>query len=303
MSYDYEDFSTNFFNFQKYDLPSFQFENEQDEFNKIELDLMNNTFTQPNKSETDTIPNNNNIIQNNIIQQNINNNIQPKITNKETIATTKLLGRKKKDSGEIGKHDKTKEDNMIRKAKVLLKDNLLGFINKKIKENLKISEIIINNKRYENESIKLLNIRQKQIVDTTVDGNQKLLNTKIRDFFSDDISSIYTSQPSDFNSLLINKIYQIDYEKKVTSILDKTFLECLKYFRKDKDIDIIYDDNYKCLEGLEKGFDEIKNQLKKKNNDEEYINNFIKLIKDFDKIYFSKKARAKRVKKNAIIYN
>ena len=272
-----EDFSTNFF-YPKFDI-SFKLENEQEVYDKIELDL-NNTFTQPNKSDIDEFKNNN-TIQQNINIQNINNNKQ-------------FLGRKKKNSGEIGKHDKNAEDNMIRKIKVLLKDNLLKFINKKIKDDLKLSKIIINEKTYENGNIKLLNIKKDKIVDTTVNGNQKLLITKIRDIFSDEISTIYTSQPSYYNAVLIEKIYQIDNEGKVTSILDKTFLECLKYFRKDEDI--MNDDQYKCLEGLEKGFEEIKEKLKLKNNDGDYIDELIRLIKEFDKIYYSKKARTKRKK-------
>ena len=283
MSLDFEDFSTNYCILPKLDM-SFHFEYDPEEYNKFELDL-NNTFTQPNRSDLDDLSNDNNIQQNNNILPENNSNI-----NKQ------LLGRKKKNSGEIGKHGKNAEDNMIRKVKVLLKDNILKFINKKIKDDLKLSEIIINDKKYEKENIKLLNIKQKQIVDTTVNGNQKLLKTKIRDIFSDEISTIYTSQPSNFNALLIEKIYQIDFEKKVTSILDKTFLECLQFFRKDEDI--INEDYYNCLEGLQKGFDELKDKLKKKNNDEEYVDDLIRLIKEFEKIYYNKKARAKRKKKN-----
>ena len=283
MSLDFEDFSTNYCILPKFDM-SFHFEYDPEEYNKFELDL-NNTFTQPNRSDLDDLSNDNNIQQNNNILPENNSNI-----NKQ------LLGRKKKNSGEIGKHGKNAEDNMIRKVKVLLKDNILKFINKKIKDDLKLSEIIINDKKYEKENIKLLNIKQKQIVDTTVNGNQKLLKTKIRDIFSDEISTIYTSQPSNFNALLIEKIYQIDFEKKVTSILDKTFLECLQFFRKDEDI--INEDYYNCLEGLQKGFDELKDKLKKKNNDEEYVDDLIRLIKEFEKIYYNKKARAKRKKKN-----
>lgn len=287
MNFDFEDFSTNYI-YPKFDF-SLNCDFELESYNKFQNDLINNLFTQPNKAEPDEIPNNNNIQQNNNIpSKNINN------TNRQ------LLGRKKKNSGEIGKHGKNAEDNKIRKVKVLLRDNILVFINKKIKNDLKLSEIIINDKKYENENIKLLNITQKYIVDTTVDGNQKLLNTKIRDIFSDTISTIYSSQPSNFNALLIEKIEQIDFEKKVTSILDKTFLECLRYFRKDEDI--INENYYNCLKGLEKGFDELKDKLKKKKNDEEYVDELMRIIKEFDKIYFNKKPRAKRKDKNEVLY-
>lgn len=289
MYFNFEDLSTNDNVLQKIDFP-FHFEYEPEIYKKIEYNLINNnTFTQTNKSDIDDLSNDNNI--------QLNDNILPE--NNNNIVNTQLLGRKKKNSGEIGKHGKKAEDNMIRKVKVLLKDNILKFINNKIKDNIKLSEIIINDKKYEKQNIQLFNIQQSQIVDTTVNGNQKLLNTKISDIFSDEISIIYKSKPSNFNALLIQKIYQIDFEKKVTSILDKSFLECLKYFRKDEDI--INDDYYNCLEGLEKGFDELKDKLIKKYNDEEYVDNLIRLIKEFDKIYFNKKSRAKRKKKNEVV--
>ena len=65
----------------------------------------------------------------------------------EQINNHKLLGRKTKNSGETGKHNKYSEDNMIRKIKVLFRDDLLDFINNKIKKHLHLSEII-NNKIY-----------------------------------------------------------------------------------------------------------------------------------------------------------
>ena len=74
--------------------------------------------------------------------------------------------------------------------------------------------------------------------------------------------------------------------EKITCIFEITFLECLKFFRKDEKI--INDTKYKCLNGLEKNFEEIKEKLLKE-NDEKYVNGIINLMKNYEKIYSNKK--------------
>ena len=256
-----------------------------------DLSELNNLFFEPNNSNNNT----NELPKNIISSQNTNS---PEI-NQIIRPKTKLLGRKKKNSGEIGKHDKYAENNMIRKMKVIIKNDLLDFINSKIKNELNLSNIIINGKIYKENEIKLLNIKQDQIKDTNVDGNIKFLNTKIRDILSEQISNNNRLKyPSNFNAILINTIYQIENGESITSILDMTFLECLKYYRKDEDI--INDAKYSCLKGLEKGFENLKDRLIQK-NDEKYADMLIELIKKFEKVYFDKKSRVKRVNKNKLI--
>ena len=226
----------------------------------------------------------------NPIEQNIN-----KIKVKEEQIKKKeqkLLGRKTKDSGEIGAHGKYSEDNMTRKIKVILKKEILGLSNSKIKE-LNLSKLIINNKEYEKKEIQLLNIKQDVIIDTTIDGNKKFLDSKIKEILSEDISANFTSYPSNFNALLIEKLYEIENAESVTSILDKTILDALKYYRND---DIIKNPDYACFKGLEKGFDRLKGNLMK-NNDEKYADKLIKFIKEFEIVYNNKKPRSKRAKK------
>ena len=251
-----------------------------------DLSELNNLFFEPNNSNNNT----NELPKNIISSQNTNS---PEI-NQIIRPKTKLLGRKKKNSGEIGKHDKYAENNMTRKMKVIIKNDLLDFINSKIKNELNLSNIIINGKIYKENEIKLLNIKQDQIKDTNVDFNLVFLNTKIKDILSEKISkNNRIKYPSNFNDKLINKIYHIKNGESITSILDMTFLECLKYYRKDEDI--INDDKYSCLKGLEKGFENLKDKLMKK-NDEKYADMLIKLIKEFEEIYSKKKSRLKKTK-------
>ena len=98
---------------------------------------------------------------------------------------------------------------MIRKIKVLFRDDLLKFINNKIKKHLHLSEII-DNKIYKGNKKELLKIRPMQTYNTSVEYNINLFNTKIGDFFSDQISPIYRMYPTNFNALLIEQIYQIE---------------------------------------------------------------------------------------------
>lgn len=268
-----EDLGTNYFS---YFLP---FDNI---FSKEENILFDkNFFLEPNNN---LFPNTEIIDTSKIISENIPNIPEENNTH---------LGRKRKNSLEVGKHGKYAGDNMTRKMKVILKDNLLNFINSTIKETLNLSTIILNGNKYDKENIKLLNINQKIIIDTTVNGNKKFLALKIKDIFSQDISGSFSSFPSNFNALLIDKIYEMENVDNITSILDKTVLEGLKYFRKDEDV--INNYNYNCLKGLEKGFEGLKKEIMKK-YDENYANNLIKLIKEFEIIYDNKKARTKRAK-------
>ena len=78
-----------------------------------DLSELNNLFFEPNNSNNNT----NELPKNIISSQNTNS---PEI-NQIIRPKTKLLGRKKKNSGEIGKHDKYAENNMIRKMKVIIK--------------------------------------------------------------------------------------------------------------------------------------------------------------------------------------
>ena len=168
---------------------------------------------------------------------------------------------------------------MARKIKVILKNDLLEFTNDKIKIELNLSEIKINDKIYKNAQIKLLNIKQTKTLDITVDGIKTFLNTKVKDFFNDEVSKNYSSYPPNFNGLLIEKLYEMENAESVTSILDKTMLECLKYYRKDEDMIDNYE--YVCLKGLEKKFEGLKDRLMKnpeKKNDEKYVDELIKLI-------------------------
>jgi hypothetical protein len=200
----------------------------------------------------------------------------------------KKRGRKNKDDESERNHDKNKLDNMSVKSKTYFKKYLLTFINSKIKP--KDFSFVINDKLYSGDEVKLLNITDENIRNTNVDYNIELFNTKIGNILSDKISGRYKKYPENYNQEIINNIYGSKKGDDLKKIFDKTFLECLKYYRMDEDI--YGKDVYACLSGLEKGFQELPNKLLEDNkNDQQYVENLIELIKKFEEYYSSKTAR------------
>ena len=94
------------------------------------------------------------------------------------------------------------------------------------------------------------------------------------------------------NIELIDKIYGCKEGKKITDILEKTFLECFRYYRKDKEY--INNNKYSCLNGLEKEFDNLIKKIQD-NYEQEYVNEFKDLIKNFENFIES---RIPRIRNN-----
>ena len=203
--------------------------------------------------------------------------------------TNNFLGRKKKNSGEIGLHNKYSENNRVRKFKVIMKDALLDLINSKIKENINLT-LLIDQKEFVVDG--LLNIRQEQIISTNVMDNRNLLDKTIREIFSDDIAQNFRRYPKNYNKIVIDKIYEIENEEKIIPILDMKFIDCIKYFRKEENY--MDDERFFCLKGLEKKFENLSIDLTNEGNDEKYINMLFDLIYNFENIFFTKKSRKRR---------
>ena len=101
------------------------------------------------------------------------------------------------------------------------------------------------------------------------------LNSRIKNIFSQKISSKITTFHSDYNKKLINKIYEEKKEIKVINILDKTIREMwLIYINND-------DESYP-------GFTKLKDdiiKLKNMGENECYINLYIQIAQKFEEIY------------------
>jgi hypothetical protein len=258
-----------------------EFNNSFEEENENNIYYFNNIHNE----EDEMAPNQDNMPIYNIIS-NINNSQND--LNSNYVDNNNLLGRKTKKSGLTGPHGKYAEDNRVRKVKVYLKDALFRKINSEIKKN-KIS-INVDGKEYKIDE--LLEINQEQTINTSVGENLRLFNTKLKYFFNV-ISNKYKNYPKNFNELIIKKLYE-ENMTNVTCILDKTFLDSLKYFRKD--IDVYDNEEYSCLQGIEKDFEDLPKKFRKEGHDDRYINMVIDLINRFEKIYYDKRPRQKRSK-------
>jgi hypothetical protein len=110
---------------------------------------------------------------------------------------------------------------------------------------MKNIQVIVEIKGKKYIASELLNIRPKLIEDININANKTLLVTPIKNILSDNISGAYKNYPKDYNKIVIEKIFENEDNKILINILNMTFLECLKYYRKDKEI--LNVDKYACL--------------------------------------------------------
>ena len=156
-------------------------------------------------------------------------------------------------------HQKYSIDNLRLKSIILFENEVLHFINEAISKNIKQFDIIIDNKIFKEN--KLLNYKLKEPYNL-----KQLLSKKLKDIFSEEIT--IKSFPKNYNKILIDKLYEIDNERKIINILEITLLECIKYYRKDSEL--LKNDYYNCLKGLEENFDNLKNKLRIQNYDDNF---------------------------------
>ena len=179
------------------------------------------------------------------------------------------LGRIKKNSNKKGKHNKYNKDNIIRRFKVFIMKNIYNYIN---------NSFNINN--IDNHVYKKINILKKISSFNTKSISKKdniaWFNSKIKDIFSQKLTTKIVSFDSDYNKKLIKKIYTERKEKKVIYILDKTIKEIwLAYINDDKKNDFV-------------GFETIKhdiNKLREMGETENYIKLFVRIANNFENIF------------------
>ena len=139
---------------------------------------------------------------------------ESKINNKENKKSN--LGRKKKGDNTQRKHNKFMFDNKTKKVKRLYKDALLEFINTKIRAS-NIS-FYCDEKEYKGKEVKLLNINDEQIVDTSIVFNRNLFKKTIKDFLKVEISKEYNNYPHYFNDKIITEIYNSEKGANIRNI-------------------------------------------------------------------------------------
>ena len=239
----------------------------------------NNDRTRPTNYDNYHYDINDNMGQLNLLFDN-NNNENNSINKLED--NTVLIGNKRKRKKNSGKHDKYSDDNIRRTCKHIILNNLLDFINNKIKKKY-------NNNIGSGKDIKKLFImNQKQKCNSTSKFNKEFLNKSLKDIFSENISKKF-KRPLDHNKNLIIRLMNEEYEKKriyFNNLFNLTFFECLKHLRGSNTISE--------LEGLS-GLDEI---LKKYENDKDYLNSLKFYLLNFEGITNKKRTKEKKIKEN-----
>ena len=199
---------------------------------------------------------------------------------------------KKRNLSNGGKHDKSCYDNMTRKLKVKFFDSVLSYTNSSIEP----MEVENEKKKKKTKKLFFLKINQKIIKDINVISNQKLINEKLINIFSEDVSSKMVNYGLDYNRKVIDQLIENQTNQaKVLACLDRTFLECLEHFRGTK--------YYKELAGLEKEYDNVINGLRNSGETEEYISLFKDFVGRFEIYYQTKKARPGRMNSKQKIAN
>ena len=195
----------------------------------------------------------------------------------------KKIGRIKKNSGYIGKHNKLSEDNVIRKIKRRFLENVRICINKEYKKYYLITKININHNWLKKISPKCYGQIKK------ID-NIKWFNSKIYEVFSENLSLRYSSHSLDSNKKNIQRLLLSNESNSVKDILN-TKVEVL--FSK-------YIGNVK-IEGFKTLKDDIKEIEKQmKESEQEDINKYLKKYEDTAKNMkdiFDKKSERKFKKK------
>ena len=210
------------------------------------------------------------------------------IKDQEEKPHNELLGKKRQSEN----HTKFAFDNVVRKIKSKLFGALLIILNKSLeKDQNPNSKQDSKEKKGEVKTECFLKPDQKIIIQTNVEENKKLLDSKLRDIFSQKVSTKaknYSKQYQlDYNKNFIEKIKNDETRKKTNDILDMTFLQCMEHFRGSK--------RYEALNGLEK---EYENVIKEMRDEEEYMESFVEQLNKFEIMYSQKKAR--KSKKNKI---
>ena len=218
------------------------------------------------------------IIQKGLVPSN-NTNIKFKVENATSTqlkTIQKKVGRKRKNDISKRSHNKYSDDNLRRKCKHLVLNCVKDFINEKIKF---LYNDDIGNSIYKKE---ILSFNKEQKYNATVDFNKCFLYKKLKDIFSEKISTKFTNYDSKHNKILIENLendkdeYKSQYFKKLFSI---TFIDCVKHFSGTE--------YFKELDGM-KCFDEVKEQF---NNENDYVNILSYYLMNYEEIINRKKAR------------
>lgn len=135
------------------------------------------------------------------------------------------LGRKLKSSGEVGLHTKFAEDNILIRIKRKVIDCFLKFTLRTIKKEIKLNE-----KEPQKNLLEPLN--KKFMAETKIRHVRSLLRMRFREIFSEDVSLRKKKLRLDHNRRILKAIMGSSKMLVTKCVLDVTFEEGLKIWRK-----------------------------------------------------------------------
>ena len=236
---------------------------------------------------------------NNIYIQNIkeiltkNNNIRRINKNQDNIIKKEekknSIGRKKKNDNSKSNHNKYIPDNIVKKIKNRISDFLIEFINNLINSIYNTNEI---NKILLNLNLHKFELKnQKKIIKkiehkfsanlTKKEDNLKLLNSTLKEYLSNKISTKYVNYKENQNELIISKLLEDDKNKDIFEFVfqELKIEDWLQIYTYQKNID-----DYIYRYDLSKEKDKIKKSIV---GIDEYLKKLITLENENDnKLYY-----------------
>ena len=143
----------------------------------------------------------------------------------------------------------------------------------------------VNSSIYKNKINVLKKISSNKIKSISKKDNIIWLNSKIKDVFSQNISTKIVTCTQDHNIKLIKRILNKGKDKKVIFILNKTIKQIWKVY--------LNDDRYNEYIGFKTLKDDL-NKLRKHGETEEYITSFRKVANNFEEIFNHINSRNKK---------
>ena len=207
--------------------------------------------------------------------------------NKKIQKEKKFMGRKKNrgktdingDIIESGDHNEYSFDNLIKKIRTIIINEIMNFVNKKI-----------INKEGEKKGIFkniLMKMNQEQIINVSAKYNKYFLTKTIGEMLSEKVTKRVNYFPEEHNKIIIQKLSE-KYED-LKNLFSIPFLDCLKYFRGE----IIEKQEY--IEGMKK-YSQIENDLIMK-KDRDYADYLYDFLNIYEKHINNQRARRNKKKK------
>ena len=200
---------------------------------------------------------------------------------------TKKKGRKPKDfkqeNVDIGKvHTKYEFRNIFKKLKRHAIENIIKYINKKLKES----------KNQNLNCLKILKIDNSMIIVDRIDENLELFGKKLGEIFSQKPNSRFTKDDLNDNNIEAIKKIRLENDELFNAILETTFGEVMDIFVGKSE-----DPNKKALfEGLKTIYDDVET-FRNNGEGDVYIESYLDIGKNYLPMMKSKKQRKKKRRK------